>query len=154
MNHLRHINIIFYISKYLTRGNIFFLSLSFGLFLFVLISGLADVFNGLPISKWFNVVWETIKGTSVSEIAKVTDTEKLLTETAKKVTVQDAIPVAQQVLPTVGTILLALLDEICGIVLLTSAFLLRIFYQYIGKASLLPWVTLTFSGVPVLLEYI
>ncbi|MDF9409734.1 hypothetical protein L7E55_15485 [Pelotomaculum isophthalicicum JI] len=139
--------------KILSPGNILFIGLSTVLLLFFVLTALADIFNGVPVSKWLSMGWNYFLGVPISEIAA--GGEKIITEAAKTTTPNDIISVGQLALSSVGLLILALMDEILGIGLLAVAFILRVFNQLAGKPiALFSWILLFFSLTPSIVKHL
>jgi len=139
--------------KILSAGNILFSGLSMILLVFFILTALADILNGLPVSRWLVKGWNYIAGLPISDIA--TESEKLITEAAKKTTPQDIISYGQLTLSSIGLLLFALLDEILGIGLLTVAIISRLLNQFTGRPiALLSWILLFSSLVPSAVKHL
>jgi len=145
---------LFRLGKDIVVRNISFLAISLVLLLFFLVTGLADVYNVLPVSKWLNTALSYLQGIPVSEIANYSNAEKLLTE-AQKIPPVDILTPVQKFLAQMVSLMKALLDEIFGIVLLTIAFILKVMNQYTSKPSTsIAWILLAVSPVAAVIEYL
>jgi hypothetical protein len=145
---------LFRIGKDIVVGNISFLAISSVLLLFFLITGLADVYNGLPVSKWLDTAMKFLQGIPVSNIVNYTSAEKLLTE-AQNIPPVDILTPAQQFFTVIVSLLKALTDEIVGFVLLIVAFALKVSNQYAGKPSVsMAWLMLAVSPLAAVIEYL
>lgn len=148
--------------KLLNTGNILFFLVSFMLLMFFIIAGLGDVYNGIPVFSWLDMAWKYVMGIPVSEIAKYTEGEKLLTEAAKKIAPQDILnpakdilTPAQQFIVLAVSLVKALLDEILGVALLFMAFILRALNIYAGRPSaLFSWIVVAMSPIAAIYEYL
>ncbi|OPX83521.1 MAG: hypothetical protein A4E53_04606 [Pelotomaculum sp. PtaB.Bin104] len=138
--------------KTLTAGNFLFLGIASFLLIFLVFSAIADIFNGLSLSNWLSMAWNSIMGMPVADMAK--GGEKLLNEASKATTPQDIVSSGQQILSSIGVVVLALLDEAIGIGLLFIAFVIRIINQFVRPMATFSWFLLFSSLVPSAIKHL
>ncbi|MDD3654880.1 MAG: hypothetical protein PHO01_12020 [Desulfotomaculaceae bacterium] len=132
--------------KILTTGNILFLGIVAILLIFFFITAIADLFNILQPSQWPGVGWSYSMDIPIADL--VWGGAQQLINAVLNITPQGILSFGELTLSTIGVIILALLDEVLGIGILTIAFIARIINQFFRPMATLSWLLLFASLIP------